>query len=127
VKTRIGLALVVLGIAVAGCGFFPNKYEREADKITRAVMARNLGPVKGDLAPGVEKTITPALLANWADELDAQGKLQSVTENRADCVPDWHCFDVQFEKRLYQERMKIDASGKVRIWQFQVALVPPGQ
>ena len=46
------IAVAAIGIALFGCSF-QNKNEREADKITRAVIANDLAPVKGDIAPGV--------------------------------------------------------------------------
>ncbi len=49
--------------------------EREADRITHAVMNNDLRPVENDIAQGV--TITRVKVAQWSDELNAQGKLIS--------------------------------------------------
>ena len=112
------LALATAAAMLAGCSF-QNKYEREADGITRAVMNNDLKPVQGDIAPGIG--ITRVQVAQWSDELSAQGKLLSLKETTAGCDAGWHCFDVKFEKRGYVERMRLDENGKVVNWQFHMA------
>lgn len=112
------IAVASIGIALFGCSF-QNKNEREADKITRAVIANDLAPVKGDIAPGV--TIPRVKVAEWSDELSAQGKLVSIKETTAGCSPGWHCFDVKFEKHAYVEHMRLDENGKVVSWNFKMA------
>jgi hypothetical protein len=107
-------------VAMAGCSG-ENKYEREADRVTRAVMSNDLRPVQDDIAKGV--TVTRVQVAQWSDELNSQGKLLSVKE-LANCSPGWHCFGVRFQNREYVERMRLDDQGKVVDWQFHIA--PPG-
>ncbi|MEO6835283.1 MAG: hypothetical protein ABI231_05180, partial [Candidatus Tumulicola sp.] len=108
--------------ALAACSF-QNKNEREADKITHAVMNNDLRPVQDDIAKGV--TISRVKVAEWSDELSAQGKLLSIKETTADCQAGWHCFDAKFEKRAYVERMRLDENGKVVSWNFKMAIAPP--
>ena len=118
-KSRQLIAALCLGAVLAGCAS-ENKYEREADKITRAVMNNDLAPVKNDIAPGAN--IPRVRVAAWADELDAQGKLISVKERpQCDAGPGWHCFDAKFEKHDYIERMMMDDQGKVVRWNFHMA------
>ena len=112
------LAVAAIALTLAGCSF-ENKNEREADKITRAVMANDLRPVQDDIAKGI--TIPRVKVAEWSDELNEQGKLLSVKETTANCSPGWHCFDVKFEKRAYLERMRLDENGKVVNWTFKMA------
>ena len=107
-----------VAVLVASCSF-QNRNEREADRITRAVIANNLQPVQSDIAKGV--AITRVQIAEWSDELNAQGKLISVKENTSNCEPGWHCFDVKFDKRSYVERMRFDENGKVVNWNFHMA------
>jgi hypothetical protein len=117
---KISVAAPLLACAallLAGCSF-ENKYEREADKITRAVMSNDLTPVKNDIAPGIE--ISRVKIAEYADELSAQGKLQSVKETTP-CDPGFHCFIVKFEKRSYLEQLAMDDQGKVTRWNFKPA------
>ena len=109
--------LVCTALLLAGCSF-ENKYEREADKITRAVMNNDLAPVKNDIAPGVN--ISRVKIAEYADELSAQGKLESVKETTP-CDPGFHCFNVKFEKRTYREQLAMDDQGKVTQWNFKPA------
>lgn len=111
-------ALIALGLLVLSACSFQNKNEREADKITRAVMANDLAPVQNDIAKGI--TIPRVKVAEWSDELNAQGKLLSVKETPS-CSPGWHCFDVKFEKRAYVERMRLDENDKVVNWNFKMA------
>ncbi|MBV9233465.1 MAG: hypothetical protein JO030_05430 [Candidatus Eremiobacteraeota bacterium] len=120
-KRRALLTALAIGVTLAACSF-QNKNEREAERITRAVMDNNLKPVTGDLASGV--AITRVKVAEWSDELGSQGKLLSVKEHPADCPAGWHCFDVRFQKRDYVERMRYDENGKVVNWNFHMAQQP---
>ena len=112
-RTIIALCAALLS---AGCSF-QNRNEREADRITRAVIANDFRPVQDDLAKGI--SITRVQIAQWSDELNAQGKLLSVKET-TNCSPGWHCFDVKFQKHEYAERLRFDESGKVVNWQFHM-------
>jgi hypothetical protein len=60
---------------LAACSF-QNQDEREADRITQAVIKNDLKPVESDIAKGI--SITRVKVAEWSDELNAQGKLLSV-------------------------------------------------
>lgn len=110
--------LCTLLVLLTACSF-QNRYEREASRITQAVMNGNLQPVNRDIATGIN--VSRAKVAQWSDELNAQGKLLSVKEVTAGCAPGWHCFDVRFSKRTYVERMRFDDRGKVVDWQFHMA------
>jgi hypothetical protein len=111
------LVLAFAAAALAGCSF-QNRNEREAQRITQAVMANDLRPVQNDIASGA--TITRVQVAQWSDELNAQGKLLSLKENAANCSPGWHCFVVKFQKRTYVEHMRLDENGKVVNWNFHM-------
>src|ERR1700685_2779556 len=80
-------ALLCATVLLAACSF-ENKYEREADKITHAVMQNDLTPVKNDIAPGLN--ISRVKVAEWSDELNDQGKLESIKENDTNCDPGLH-------------------------------------
>jgi hypothetical protein len=110
---------VAAAIALLAACSFQNGNEREADRITRAVIANDLAPVENDIAKGV--TITRVKVAQWSDELSAQGKLISLKETTAGCEPGWHCFEVKFEKHAYVERMRFDENHKVVDWDFHMA------
>ncbi|MBV8117252.1 MAG: hypothetical protein JOY69_04120 [Candidatus Eremiobacteraeota bacterium] len=122
--TRFRILAVVLALGALPACSFQNKNEREADKITHAVMNNDLRPVAGDIAPGIN--IPRVKIAEWSDELSAQGKLLSVKETQANCAPGWHCFDVHFEKRAYVEHMQLDENGKVVNWNFKMAPAAAG-
>src|SRR5579883_5389 len=108
---------VAAALLAAACSF-QNRNEREAERITRAVMADDFRPIQDDLAKGV--TITRVQIAEWSDELNAQGKLLSLKETTQNCAPGWHCFDVKFQKHAYVERMRYDENGKVTNWDFHM-------
>ena len=110
------LSLVAV-LALAACSF-QNKYERQADGITRAVMNNDLRPVSGDIEKGID--IPRVKVAEWSDELNAQGKLLSIKEVTTNCDPGWHCFEAKFEKHVYSERMRLDENGKVTNWSFKM-------
>jgi hypothetical protein len=114
---RAIFSVIVIAL-LAGC-WFQNRNEREADRITRAVIDNDLKPVQDDIAKGV--TVTRVKVAEWSDELSAQGKLISVKETTANCDPGWHCFNVKFQKHDYIERMRLDEHQKVVDWNFQMA------
>ena len=115
-RMQIVLA-VATAVAVAGCSF-QNRNEREAEKITNAVIANDLRPVQNEIAKGID--ITRVQVAEWSDELNSQGKLLSVKETTENCKPGWHCFVVKFQKRTYVERMRLDENGKVSNWNFHM-------
>jgi hypothetical protein len=118
VKPFHAIAALAIGASLCACSF-QNKYEREAENITRAVMNNNLGPVQNDIAKGIK--ISRVQVAEWSDELASQGKLQSVKEVTMACPPGWHCFIVKFDKHAYDERMLLDDQGKVVDWRFHMA------
>lgn len=118
-----GAGLLCAMVLLAGCSF-QNKYEREADKITKAVMANNLSDVKDDLAPALLKKITRVQIAEASDELNDQGKLESIKEVNpcpADTPVGEHCFLVKFEKNSYHETLAMDDQNKVTEWRFHMA------
>lgn len=118
--TRLAVALAVAA-TLSACSF-QNRNEREAERITRAVVDNDLKPVENDIAKGV--AITRVKVAEWSDELNSQGKLLSLKETKLDCPAGWHCFDVRFEKHHYIERMRFDENGKVVNWNFHMAQQP---
>lgn len=111
-------ALLCATLLLAACSF-ENKYEREADKITHAVMQNDLTPVKNDITPGLN--VSRVKVAEWSDELNGQGKLESIKENDTNCDPGFHCFDVKFAKHMYREELAMDDQGKVTQWRFKMA------
>ena len=115
------LVAVAALAALAACSF-QNKYEKEAQAITEAIVSNNMQPVQGDIAPRVK--ITRVQVAAMSDELGEAGKLLSLKETTTNCPPDTHCFDVKFEKRNYVEHMKLDENGKVVDWNYVPALMP---
>jgi outer membrane murein-binding lipoprotein Lpp len=123
-KSRLttgALAAVLLGasIALSGCSF-ENKYEKEADRITKAVMANDLAPVKDDISPQLH--ITRVQIAAASDELNEQGKLESVKEVTPCPEPaGTHCLLVKFQKSTYHETLAMDDQNKVTKWTFHMA------
>jgi hypothetical protein len=115
-------AFALIAVALLAACSFQNRYEREAEKMTRAVMNNDLGPVQNDIAKNVH--ITRVQVAQWSDELSEQGALKSVKETSDGCAAGWHCFNVKFDKHDYVERMRLDEGGKVVDWQFHMVQKP---
>lgn len=115
-------AFACIAVALTACGG-ENKYEKQADEITRAVVNNDLRPVQDQIAKNI--TITRVQVAQWSDELNQQGKLLSVKETTANCQPGWHCFTVQFQKHAYLERMLVDDHGQIVNWQFHMTPATP--
>ncbi len=85
--------------------------------MTRAVVADDLSPVMNDLDPSIEGELTRVRVAEFSDELSAQGAYQGLEQaTEASCPQDAVCFDVQFEKASYREVMRLAKDGKVRYW-----------
>ncbi|MGZ3497015.1 MAG: hypothetical protein ACXWNK_05865 [Vulcanimicrobiaceae bacterium] len=108
----------LFGLAVlAGCASH-NKYEKQADKLTRAVVANDMTSVKNDFDPSMQGQITRVKVAELSDELNSQGAYKGLKENDQNCPPASHCFDVTFEKRSYREAMAMNDQNKVTAWRI---------
>ena len=108
------LVAMVLLIAVTTACSFQNAYEKKAQKVTEALIANDMTPIKDEIPPDV----TRVQVAEYSTELASYGKLKSVKENPTGCPSSTHCFDVQFENRLVRERMMIDDKGKIVDFHF---------
>jgi len=113
VKKSTFVAMALL-IAVATACSFQNSYEKKAQRVTEALIANDMTPVKDEIPAGV----TRVQVAEYSDELNSYGKLKSVKENPTGCPASLHCFDVQFENRLVREQMLIDDKGKIATFHF---------
>jgi hypothetical protein len=114
VTVRKTIAIAALAV-LAACSF-QNKYEKEAQSITQAVMNNNMQPVQSDIADRIK--ITRVQVAAMSDELNSAGKLVSLKDTTTNCPPGTHCFDVKFETRSYVEHMRLDEEGKVVDWNY---------
>ncbi len=119
------LALALIALTIAGCSG-QNRNEREADKITRAVLNNDMRPVMGDLDPAIKGQVTRVKVAELSDELNEQGAYQGLKQTTAAWCdrPGLLCFDVKFEKRPYREVMKVGSDGKVQYWWMHAAPQP---
>lgn len=117
-KIRSLVALAAVAAVLAGCSF-QNKYEKEAQKITEAVANNDMGPVKNDLSPSIK--LNRLQVANWSDELSAQGKIESVKEVTPCDKAGFHCLTVKFQKGTYSEWLQMDDQNKVVNWHFHAA------
>ncbi|PZR58325.1 MAG: hypothetical protein DLM50_04230 [Candidatus Meridianibacter frigidus] len=111
------LCLLVLALAASGCSS-KNKFEKEADKITNAVIANNMDPVRADFDSQAQVQITRVRVARLSDELNSEGKFQGVKErpSSGSSAPNTHYFNAPFEKHVYEEKLVLDDDGKVREW-----------
>jgi hypothetical protein len=113
-------ALLTL-LALAACSH-QNAHERLADSITRAVVANDLSPVIERFDPRIEGELTRVRVAEFSDQLSAQGAYQGLKQTAdAWCPQGALCFDVQFQNGIDHEVMKVTPSGKVRYWWIRAA------
>ncbi|HEY8312939.1 MAG TPA: hypothetical protein VIG51_02090 [Candidatus Baltobacteraceae bacterium] len=113
------IALCCALAALTGCASH-NKYENEADKLTKAIVANDMTAVANDFAPSMQGQITRVKVAQLSDELNAQGAYKSIKENDQNCMPAAHCFDVTFEKNAYREVLTLDDHNKVTAWRIHM-------
>lgn len=114
---RITVAGLLALAVLAGCASH-NKYEQQADKLTRAVVANDMSSVKDDFDPSMQGQVTRVKVAELSDELNAQGAYKGLKENDQNCPPAAHCFDVTFEKRSYREALAMNDRNKVTAWRI---------
>lgn len=107
---------VILAVAVTGCSHY-NKNEKEADKITQAVIANNMAPVINDFDSQARATVTRIAVARLSDQLNQEGKYQGIKEDvKTSGPPNTHYFEAKFDKHTWFETMALDDDGKVRSW-----------
>jgi hypothetical protein len=125
--SKHAIAIGALALLLSGCAM-KNKEEKEADKITQAVIANNMSSVINDFDSQAKPTVTRIAVARLSDELNQQGKYQGVTEVKdASAGPGGHIFDVKFEKHMYTEKMVLDDDGKVRTWNIKMKDAVPAK
>src|SRR6185503_9364718 len=95
VKKSTFVAMALLIAMTTACSF-QNSYEKKAQRVTEALIANDMTPVKDEIPAGV----TRVQVAEYSAELSGYGKLKSVKEDPAGCPSGMHCFDAQFENRL---------------------------
>ena len=117
-KRRLSAGLAAILCVLSACSG-QNRNEREADRITRAVIANDMSPVAGDFDAHARSTITRVRVAELSDELNAQGAYEGLKEDDTWCRSGYICFDVRFAKRPYYEWMALDANGKVGEWRIR--------
>ena len=115
--------IVVASAVLAGCSF-QNRYEREAQSFTTAVINNDLRPVQSQIAPGIK--ITRIQIAEWADELAERGKIESLRQTTTDCPSTAHCFIVKFAHGTYKEEMRLDDKGRIAAWRFHLMSASAG-
>ena len=115
------LAAALAALSLAACAG-QNRNEREADKITRAVIANDLRPVMGDFDPAIQGEITRVKVAELSDQLNADGPYKGLKQSTAAwCRAGYLCFDVNLAKKPYREVMKVGSDGKVQYWWIRPA------
>jgi hypothetical protein len=112
---------LLAALSIAGCAH-RNAHERLADSITRAVVADDLSPVIQRFDPSIEGVLTRVRVAEFSDQLSAQGAYQGLKQTAdAWCPQGALCFDVQFQNGTDREVMKVTPNGKVRYWWIRAA------
>ncbi len=116
-KRYLAIALL-LGVALSACAR-QNKDEKEADKITRAVIANDMRTVGNDFAAAPRQKMNRVSVARLSDELNALGTYKGVKEDTPAGSPAGeHTFTVTFDKETWHESMMVDSGGKVSAWKI---------
>jgi hypothetical protein len=119
-----GAALALSALAMGGC-FGPNQYEKQADLVTKAIIANDMRPVEKDFNALVRpKLDSRARVGALSDELVALGAFKGAKENTpANAPARSHKFEAAFEKATWVECMSYDEDGKISAFD----VLPPGQ
>ncbi|GAC1652833.1 MAG: hypothetical protein NVS9B12_02490 [Vulcanimicrobiaceae bacterium] len=112
-------AALAVAVFLAGCA---SKQEKEADKITHAVINNNMDPVMKDFDSQLRAQITPIKVAQFSTELREAGAYKSIKEvaTAPNAIPGEHDFIATFEKHTYTETLVLDDDGHVRSWKFHM-------
>ncbi len=114
-SVRVISAAVAVAVILAGCSF-ASKEQREAENITKAVIANNMTPVIGDFTPLAQTKITRVAVAELSDELNSQGAFHGLKPTTKKCPPAFTCFIATYDKATYFERIRLSSDGKVASW-----------
>ncbi len=112
---RIVSAALAVAVVLAGCSF-ASKEQREAEKITKAVIANDMTPVIGDFTPLAQTKVTRVAVAELSDELNSQGAFHGLKPTKEKCPPAFSCFIATYDKATYFERIRLSSDGKVASW-----------
>ncbi len=113
-------------VALGACST-RNKDEKEADKITRAVIANDMRPAQNDFAAAPRQKMTRVAVARLSDELNNLGTYKGLKEDTPSGSPaGTHTFTVTFDKETWHESMMVDSGGKVSAWKINPS-TPTGQ
>jgi hypothetical protein len=124
VRGIVGTITALALLATAGC-FGPNQYERQADTVTKAIIANDMRPVEKDFNALVRpKLESRGKVGALSDQLTALGAFKGVKENTpSDAPPRSHKFEAQFDKATWVECMTFDEDGKIASFDA----LPPGR
>jgi hypothetical protein len=122
-KRIVLLVLTPVLLVAAGC-FGPNQYEKQADMVTKAIVANDMRPVEKDFNALVRpKLENRAKVGMLSDQLNALGAFKGAKEDTpSGAPPRAHKFVATFEKAAWTECLVYDEDGKIS--NFDV--IPPG-
>ena len=108
------LTILVALTALGGC-FGENHYEKQADTVTKALIANDMRPVEPDFNAIVRpKLLNHAHVGELSDQLNALGTFKTVHETTPKDAPQGqHTFDAVFARGTWKEVMTIDSDGKI--------------
>jgi hypothetical protein len=122
---RVAILTVALAAFLpAGC-FGPNQYERQADAVTKAIIANDMRPVEKDFNALVQpKLENRARVGALSDQLNELGTFKGVKEDTPrDAPARAHKFTANFASAAWIECVTYDVDGKIA--SFDV--LPPGR
>jgi hypothetical protein len=121
--SRRGLLLIVavvvlLAVALRGCFFHENAYERIARDVTVAIQRNDYNAVLGYNSAETASRITRAQIGRAADALTPLGEIKSVKEVAVDTDRRRHEFDLTFAHGKVHETIGFDPQNKIVVFHY---------
>ncbi len=121
---RLAPLVLVTAVLLGGCGG-ENANEKLASRVTAAIVANDIAPVAGEFNAMIRPKLTRASVGKLSDQVAPYGKLQSVKETTpSGAGTGQHTFTAQFEKGSWDEKMTLDADGKISSFYMQPVAAP---
>lgn len=116
-KSLVRWLLLPALVLPAGC-FGPNQYEKQADTVTKAIIANNMQPVEKDFNAIVRpKLENRARVGALSDQLNALGSFKGTKEDTPSGAPARaHKFVATFDKGSRTVCMIYDEDNKIQVF-----------
>lgn len=116
------VAVVLVVLLFRACFVHENKYEKLARDVTVALQSNDVQAVNKYQNAETATHVNRGIVGRAADTLAPLGKIKNVKETTPSGTPDRvHEFDVQFDKGMVHEKMKVDPQDKIVSFHYEPA------